>query len=89
MLDAGRLFELIRPYPVVKAIVYGHSHVYEVQERQGISLINLPAVGYNFRDQDPVGWVEATLTSKGMDLTLHALGGDRSGDGAKRAVRWG
>jgi hypothetical protein len=27
------------------------------------STINIPAVGYNFTDSEPVGWVEAALTA--------------------------
>jgi 3',5'-cyclic-AMP phosphodiesterase len=49
----------------------------------------LPAVGYNFRDQDPVGWVEADFTTAGVDLTLHASAGNRSEDGKRQFLEWG
>jgi 3',5'-cyclic AMP phosphodiesterase CpdA len=88
LLDADRLFELIRPHPQVKAIFYGHSHVWEVTERGAVHLVNLPAVGYNFRDEDPVGWVEAEFTSTGVELILHAMAGNRGKDGTRQVVRW-
>lgn len=89
LLDAERLFTLLRPHRHVKAIFYGHSHRWEFLERDRIKLINLPAVGYNFNDQQPVGWVEARFRREGVDLTLHAVGGNRAEDGKTFPVRWG
>jgi Icc protein len=88
LLDADRLFDLIRPHHQVKAIFYGHSHVWDLGERQGVKLINLPAVGYNFRDQDPVGWVDARFGSSGVQLKLHAFGGNIAENGRSVEIRW-
>lgn len=88
LLDAQRLFELVRPRAKVKAIIYGHSHKYAFSQEDGIHLINLPAVGYNFSDEDPVGWVKASFTSQGADLGLSAFGGNRAGDGKTRSLSW-
>lgn len=41
LLDVPRLFEMIRPVAKVKAIVYGHSHVYKYSEFEGIHLIKI------------------------------------------------
>lgn len=89
LLDVDRMFRIISPHGKVKAIFYGHSHRYVVDGRDGIQLVNLPAVGYNFSDSEPVGWVEAVFSSKGVDLTLHAIGGNVRGDGATTSLRWG
>jgi hypothetical protein len=51
-------------------------------------LVNLPAVGYNFRDEEPVGWVEARFHSKGADLKLRALAGNRADDGKVTSLPW-
>jgi hypothetical protein len=75
LLDAPRLFDMVRPIRKVKAIVYGHSHAYGFSEFEGIHLINLPATGYNFGDTQPVGWVEAELTGEGAELVLHSIAG--------------
>jgi Icc protein len=88
LLDLPRLFSIIRPIRKVKAIVYGHSHAYGFSEFEGIHLINLPAVGYNFSDAEPVGWVQANLTDKGGDFTLHAIAGSMNKDGSITRLTW-
>ena len=76
------------PHRHVKAIFFGHSHVWEIKERGPLKLINLPALGYNFRDQEPVGWVDARFDRTGVDLTLRAMGGNTSGDRKITRVDW-
>jgi Icc protein len=88
LLDVPRLFGMIAPIRKVKAIVYGHSHVYGYSEFEGIHLINLPAVGYNFSDNDPVGWVQARLTGRGGDFVLHAVAGNQDNDGSVTKLAW-
>lgn len=88
LMDADRLFDVVRPHRHVKAIMYGHSHKYEVREREGIQLINLPAVAYNFADSEPVGWVESVWTDEGVDLTLRAIGGNMAANGQTTSVHW-
>ncbi len=88
LLDADRLFHLIRPHKKVKAIFYGHSHRYRFDKEGDVHLVNLPAVGYNFADSEPVGWVEAQFTPAGVELTLHALGGNRAQDGQRTTLPW-
>jgi 3',5'-cyclic AMP phosphodiesterase CpdA len=88
LLDVPRLFDMIGPIRKVKAIVYGHSHAYGYSQFKGIHLINLPAVGYNFNDAQPVGWVEARLKNRGGDFTLHAAGGNRDKDGHTTKLTW-
>jgi Icc protein len=88
LLDVPRLFSMIAPIRKVKAIVYGHSHVYGYSEFDGIHLINLPAVGYNFSDSDPVGWVDAHIGSRGGDFMLHAIAGNMDKDGSVTKLTW-
>jgi len=88
LLDVPRLFNLIKPVRKVKAILYGHSHEYGYSEFEGIHLINLPAMGYNFSDTEPIGWVEARLTAKGGDFTLHVVTGDKDKDGCVTKLTW-
>ena len=88
LLDVPRLFQMIAPIRKVKAIVYGHSHAYGFSEFEGIHLVNLPAVGYNFSDSDAVGWVEARLGSRGGDFVLHAVGGNLDRDGSMTKLEW-
>ncbi|AMY11091.1 3',5'-cyclic adenosine monophosphate phosphodiesterase CpdA [Luteitalea pratensis] len=88
LMDAERLFDVLRPHRQVKAIMYGHSHKYEVIEREGLQLINLPAVGYNFVDNEPVGWIDSVWTDEGVDLTLRSIGGNQAGNGQTTSVHW-
>ena len=88
LLDVPRLFDLVKPIRKVKAILYGHSHVYGFSRFKGIHLINLPAMGYNFSDAEPVGWVEANLTAEGGDFKLHASAGNTDNDGSVKKLTW-
>jgi 3',5'-cyclic AMP phosphodiesterase CpdA len=88
LLDVPRLFSIIMPNRKVKAIIYGHSHEYGFSEFQGIHLINLPATGYNFSDSEPVGWVQARLTSRGGDFVLHTIAGNQAQDGSITKLTW-
>ncbi|MHC4169895.1 MAG: metallophosphoesterase family protein [Planctomycetota bacterium] len=88
LLDLPRVLDFVKPIRKVKAILYGHSHVYGYSRFKGIHLINLPAVGYNFNDAQPVGWVEAQLTGSGGKFTLHALAGNTDNDGSVKRLTW-
>ena len=88
LLDAPAMFSLFRLHPQVKAVFYGHSHIWEVRDEPGLKLINLPAVGYNFNDREPVGWVDARFRKDGVQLTLHAVGGNRKDDGRVVRLNW-
>jgi 3',5'-cyclic-AMP phosphodiesterase len=88
LLDVNQMFEILKPHRHVKAVFYGHSHVWALTKREGIDLVNLPAVGYNFRDQDPVGWVDAEFDPDGVNLTLHAIGGNKTEDGRTTRLNW-
>ncbi len=86
--DLPRLFDIIKPMAKVKAIVYGHSHEYGFSDFEGIHLINLPAVAFNFGDEQPVGWVEARLGREGGEFVLHTIGGNNDQDGRAKQLRW-
>jgi 3',5'-cyclic-AMP phosphodiesterase len=88
LLDSPWLFEVIRPITKVKAVVYGHSHEYAFSDLKGIHLINLPAVGYNFTDDQPLGWVEAQFAHDGGTFVLHTVGGNTKIDGRTERLSW-
>ncbi len=88
LLDFDRVFELMVPHRKVKAIFYGHSHRYHVEQRQHIYLVNQPAIGYNFADQQPVGWLDATFTPTGVQLVLNAIGGNVAKDREATKLDW-
>jgi len=88
LLDTEQLLAILAPSRQVKALVFGHTHVYAHENRDGLHLLNLPAVGYNFTDGHPVGWVEATFNDKGADLKLHAIAGETRDDGKVSSIVW-
>ncbi len=88
LLDVDRLFRIIAPSGKVKAIFYGHSHKYEFTVRENVQLINLPAVGYNFSDDQPVGWVDSKFRPDGVELTLRAFGGNVVKNGETTRLKW-
>jgi 3',5'-cyclic AMP phosphodiesterase CpdA len=88
LLDVDRLFTIIEPHKNVKAIFYGHSHRYEVSEQANVRLINLPAIGYNFTDDQPVGWIEAEFRADGVSMKLHTVAGNESENGKTTEVSW-
>ncbi|MEZ5941297.1 MAG: metallophosphoesterase [Planctomycetaceae bacterium] len=88
LLDVERLFKLLTPHKKVKAIFVGHAHIYQFDQREHIHLINLPAIGYNFSDAQPIGWMSGAFTPSGAELTLHAIGGNMDKNGEVTKLEW-
>lgn len=82
------MLKIMLPYKKVKAIFCGHAHVYQFEQREHIHVIYQPAIGYNFSDNQPVGWLDAAFSNQGVDLTLHALAGKTDGDGQTTSLAW-
>jgi len=88
LLDSDRLFAMLQKRTQVKAIFFGHSHVYHVDQRDKIHLINLPAIGYNFSDQQPLGWVDAHFGTDGVRFKLDAVSGNLKRHGEQVDLTW-
>ena len=71
--DSDKLFEVLKPRKHVKAIFVGHTHTWMRHVVDGMHVVNLPPIGYVFRRNDPLGWVDARLQADGMKLVLHTL----------------
>jgi 3',5'-cyclic-AMP phosphodiesterase len=72
--DTAELLEIVRPRQQVKALFFGHTHLWDIaQDDSGIHMVNLPAVAYVFKEGQPSGWVKAHLARKGMRLELSCL----------------
>jgi len=68
--DTAELFDILQQRRQVKALIFGHTHVWKVEQRERLQLINLPPVAYVFSPEQPSGWVEARLRANGLQLTL-------------------
>lgn len=90
LADTPALLALTLPRRQVKAIVYGHSHRWEVvREPVGwMHLVNLPAVAYPFHPDQPLGWVRCEPRADGADLELRCVGGSRSRDRQRLELAW-
>jgi len=86
--DTDTLLALLKPRRQVKAVFYGHTHVYGFKQVDGIHLVNLPACGYPFSPTQPVGWVRAAVDATGIDIELRALNANTDRHGEKRRLDW-
>lgn len=88
LLDFDRVFRIMKPHRKVKAIFCGHAHSYHIEQREHVYVIQQPATGYNFSDAQPVGWLDASFSPQGVDLTLHAIRGNVEDDGKTTCIAW-
>ena len=88
LTDQDALLEILRPRMHVKGVVFGHTHVWDTRQSEGISFINLPAIGYPFTENQPIGWSKLTPSADGATLELRAIGGDESKPGEVVKLAW-
>ena len=87
--DSRALFDLLESLPHVKAYVFGHTHSWNVKQRDsGLHLINLPPIGYAFNETSPIGWVDAALTATGMQLTLRCTDPNHAQHLTQQELTW-
>jgi len=75
LVDSGALMEVLRAFPMVKALFYGHTHKWEALPPQDGNpwLINLPPAAYAFDPARPSGWVLARVSNEVLSLELRSL----------------
>lgn len=88
LLDTAQLFEVLTPRKQVKAVFFGHTHVWNVETKNGIHLINLPPVAYVFAKGKPSGFIEAQLRAEGAKLTLSAIDKAHPTHGEQVDLKW-
>jgi len=88
LTDTAELFKAIRPRRQAKAIVFGHSHVWDVRKDGDIHLINLPAVGYPFAAEQPLGWCVFRPEADGASLELRPTGGNLKPERLRVDLKW-
>ena len=88
LLDTTALLDVLRPRRQVKAVVFGHTHVWNHRVIDGLHMINLPAVGYRFSPKQPLAWCVFRPRKDGGELELRCVGGDRRKDGERVDLRW-
>jgi 3',5'-cyclic AMP phosphodiesterase CpdA len=88
LVDTAALEKLVVPRKQVKAIIFGHTHNWQVTQRDDIHYINLPPVAYAFATDRPSGWVDLALTKTGGVFTLRALDQKHRQHGEKHDLKW-
>lgn len=88
LTDSETLFEIARKRANLKAFFFGHTHFWEVKQKEGKHLVNLPPVAYVFKEGAPSGWVDAEFTANSAELTLTTLNKDHELNGSKYELKW-
>jgi 3',5'-cyclic AMP phosphodiesterase CpdA len=89
LIDTEALLRVLGPRRQVKALVFGHTHVWSTRQRDdGLWLVNLPAVAFPFDPGQPLGWVRLTPARLGARLELRAVGGDLTKDREVIELAW-
>lgn len=88
LTDTRDLFEILKRRKQVKAVIFGHTHYWNIKEQEGIHLINLPPVGYVFNQEHPYGWVDAHLETDRISLKLNCLDTRHSQHGETHNLTW-
>src|SRR5262245_19868803 len=88
LADSVALWPVLKDRPQVKAYVFGHAHTWRLTTRDGIHLINLPAVGYPFGKTEVTGWVDVRLLPGGAELVLRAIDPKHAKHGDKVELSW-
>jgi 3',5'-cyclic AMP phosphodiesterase CpdA len=88
LVDTEPLFEVLSPRRHVKALFFGHTHVWLVTGRDGIHLVNLPPTAYVFSPGQPSGWVDARVTAAGITLELRCVNPQHARHGQRVELTW-
>lgn len=88
LIDTKLLFDVLLPRKQVKALLFGHTHHWNVTKQDDLHLVNLPAVAYVFQQGDPSGWVDCHLRDDGMHLELRCVDRSHPNHGDKVDLTW-
>jgi len=88
LLDTAELIAILQPRRHVKALIFGHTHTWRLNDHEGLHLVNLPAVAYPFNPKEVTGWMDCHLTADGMSLEMHAQDTTHPEHGKVSELRW-
>lgn len=86
--DSNAMWPILNDHPQVKAYIFGHTHTWKLAEKDGIHLINLPAIGYPFAKSEVSGWVSAAFGATGVNLEVRAIDTQHKKHGEKATLTW-
>ena len=86
--DTDPFLDLLEPRKQVKAVMFGHTHVYRRWSVAGLHLVNLPAVGYPFNPFEPLGWIQARIQPGSLELKLWTLKENQTQKHRMDVLKW-
>ncbi len=86
--DTKDLWPILKNRSHVKAFVFGHTHTWKLAERDGIHLVNLPAIGYPFGKGEVTGWVDAHFAATGVKLEVRSIDPKHANHGKTAELAW-
>jgi 3',5'-cyclic AMP phosphodiesterase CpdA len=88
LADTKALLDVITARKQVKAYVFGHTHDWRHEERDGLHWVNLPPTAWLFKEGKPRGWVDLTLAENAATFELHSLDPKHPQHGEKLELKW-
>jgi 3',5'-cyclic AMP phosphodiesterase CpdA len=88
LIDTEELLAVLLPRRQVKALFFGHTHTWRFAERDGLHLVNLPAVAYPFKKEEVTGWVDCRLRNGGAALEMRATDPQHPAHGKVTELQW-
>jgi 3',5'-cyclic AMP phosphodiesterase CpdA len=86
--DTDPFLDMLKPRKQVKAVMFGHTHVYRRWSVAGLHLINLPAVGYPFNPFEPLGWIQGRIQPGSLELKLRTLKENHAQNHRLDVLKW-
>lgn len=88
LTDTAAFLNTVMPRKQVKAVLFGHTHVWRHYAQDGVHFVNLPTTAYVFDPRQPAGWVDAHVTDRGMTLKLNAITPNHPKNGEVLQLGW-
>ena len=88
LTDTEAFMNVLTPRAQAKMIVFGHTHVWHPGTLGGLHAVNIPAVGYHFQTDQPIGWCIFRPRPEGGEVELRCIGGETRQDRRRVSLRW-
>jgi predicted MPP superfamily phosphohydrolase len=86
--DTADFWAAVKDRRHVKAFLYGHTHGWRTEKRDGLHTVNLPATGYHPNKDAFLGWIDARLADKGMTLLTRGIDPSHRAHGKTVELEW-
>jgi Icc protein len=88
LVDTPALMEILLPRKQVKAYIFGHTHDWHHEVREGLHLLNLPPTAWLFKPEKPNGWVDMKLGEGEAAVELRCIDVKHAQHGQRIGMKW-